>query len=80
MLKLARIYELMPVKEQKPTMELVTLVYTLTSSGFRTVPLNTKIQAVTGLNINEIEIHSFSVYPSNDTPLNLLWILGFFSW
>ena len=78
MLKLARIYELMPVKEQKAMMELVTLVYNLTSSGFRTIPLVTKIQAVTGLNINEIEIPSVSVYPSNDTPLNLLWILGFF--
>lgn len=78
MLKLARIYELMPVKQQKAMVELVTLAYNLTSSGFRTIPLITKIQAVTGLNINEIEIPLLSVYPSNDTPLNLLWILGFF--
>lgn len=78
MLKLARIYELLPVKQQKAKVELVTLVYNLTSSGFRSIPLVTKIQAVTGLNWNEIERPSVSVYPSNDTPLNLLWILGFF--
>ena len=68
MLKLARIYELLPVKQQKAVVELVTLAYNLTSSGFRTIPLITKIQAVTGLNINEIEIPSLSVYPSSDTP------------
>lgn len=78
MLKLARIYELLPVKQQKAMVELVTLAYNLTSSGLITIPLITKIQAVTSLNISEIEIPSVSVYPSNGTSLNILWILGFF--
>ena len=78
MLKLARIYELLPVKQQEAKVELVTLAYNLTSSGLRTIPLTTKIQAVTSLNISEIEIPSVSVYPFNGTSLNTLWILGFF--
>ena len=78
MLKLARIYVLLPVKQQEAKVELVTLAYNLTSSGLRTIPLTTKIQAVTSLNISEIEIPSVSVYPSNGTSLNTLWILGFF--
>ena len=78
MLKLARIYELLPVKQQEAKVELVTLAYNLTSSGLRTIPLTTKKQAVTSLNISEIEIPSVSVYPSNGTSLNTLWILGFF--
>ena len=38
MLKLARIYVLLPVKQQEAKVELVTLAYNLTSSGLRTIP------------------------------------------
>ena len=62
MLKLARIYVLLPVKQQEAKVELVTLAYNLTSSGLRTIPLPTKKQAVTSLNISEIEIPSVSSF------------------
>ena len=80
MLKLARIYDLISVNSVKAKMELITLSYSVTSSGKKSVPLLTKIEAVTGLTISEIEIPSLSDYPSNETPLNLLWILVFFYW
>nr|QKS32166.1 hypothetical protein [Sphaerobolus stellatus] len=77
MLKLARIYDLMSVNSVKAKVELVSLAYSLTSSGFRTIPLLTKIKAVTGLILSEIEIPSLNCYTSNEKAFNLLWILGF---
>lgn len=77
MLKLARIYDLMPVNSVKAKVELISLAYSLTSSGFRTIPLLTKIKAVTALIRSDIEIPSLNGYSSNETPFNLIWILGF---
>lgn len=61
MLKLARIHELLNLTTLGllDKIAIVHLAYTITSSGFRQIPLMTKLAKVTGLAESEIQLPKF---------------------
>lgn len=80
MIKLTMIYNL-SVKLNKTTQDLISIVqlaYSLTSSGFRSVPLLEKISSVTGLAIKDIVLNDDVVIPENTHPFSLAWYIGLF--
>lgn len=75
-LKLIKIYELLNTIDKTITLKtlVVTLAYSITSSGNRKTSLIDKIIAVNGSTIIPKDIF---ITVSNTTPININWILGF---
>lgn len=77
LLKMLRIHSLLTDGSLMAKVELINLAYSMTSSGWRNVPLLTKLQAVTGLLSNPFTSSELDT-ATNPTPFNLAWYLGFF--
>jgi hypothetical protein len=73
------IYELLKTQNLLASkIEIVLRVYIINSAGTLKVPMNTKLENVTGLSFNNIVLPILNIPTPYSTPINLAWLLGFY--